>query len=113
MASAAFPRRIPRPERKKAGRTCRAHRAWVRLHFCSVPGCRRLPIECAHIRGGTDGGAGIKPSDKWVISLCLFHHREQHQLGEPRFEEKHGIDLLNLAREFARRSPHWAKLIRM
>jgi hypothetical protein len=55
----------------------------------------------------------MKPSDKWVISLCLFHHREQHQLGEPRFEEKHGIDMLNLAREFVRRSPYWAKLIRM
>jgi hypothetical protein len=65
------------------------------------------------VRGGTDGGTALKPSDKWVISLCQFHHREQHQLGERSFEERHSINTRELAREFARRSPHWLKLSRI
>jgi hypothetical protein len=62
------------------------------------------------VRAGADGGAALKPSDKWAISLCAHHHREQHRIGEPRFEDKYGLDLNGLAREFARRSPHWQKL---
>src|SRR5436305_15342556 len=69
MLELRFPAlQAPKP-RKKMSRTCAAHRAWVRRHRCSVPGCRNLPIECAHVRGGTDGGLGVKPSDKWTISL--------------------------------------------
>jgi hypothetical protein len=114
LPDVAFPRRMPqRPRVGKVARACPAHRMWVRQHFCSVPLCRRGPIECAHVRTGTDGGAGIKPSDKWVVSLCAFHHREQHQIGELDFEGKHDIDLRALAREFARRSPHWRKLAGM
>ncbi|MFL6728287.1 MAG: putative HNHc nuclease [Sphingomicrobium sp.] len=82
----------------------------MRRHHCSVPRCDRLPIECAHVRIGTDGGAGLKPSDRWVISLCRSHHREQHEIGELSFEEKYSIDLQALAREFVRRSPHKQKL---
>ena len=55
----------------------------------------------------------LKPSDKWVISLCLFHHREQHKVGEKRFQDKYDIDMLELAQEFARKSPHWQKLSRL
>jgi len=113
MLSVVLPRLVLQPKRKRQSRTCAAHRAWIKRHYCSVPDCRRGPIECAHVRGGTDGGAGLKPSDKWAISLCVHHHREQHRIGERRFEEKYGIDLIGLAREFARRSPHWQKLSRM
>lgn len=91
-------------------RDCSAHRAWVRRHHCSVPGCDRLPIECAHVRGRTDGGTGLKPSDQWAVSLCRLHHAEQHRIGEGGFEKRYGIDLLELAAAFARRSPHWKKL---
>ena len=101
------------PSGPSSSRTCPAHRAWVRRHHCSVPGCHRMPIECAHVRRGTDGGLGLKPADRWVISLCVFHHREQHSIGERNFELKHDISMLDLAREFARRSPHWAKLSKM
>jgi hypothetical protein len=55
----------------------------------------------------------VKPSDKWAISLCVVHHREQHRLGEATFETRHGIDLKALATEFARRSPNWRKLAMM
>ena len=82
----------------------------MRRHHCSVPGCLENTIECAHVRRGSDGGVGLKPSDRWVISLCVAHHREQHQIGERAFEERYSLDLSALAAEFAQRSPFRSKL---
>src|SRR4029079_7119319 len=110
MARTVLPGYIPKPAKLRTTRSCPAHRAWIRKHYCSVPGCKRLPIECAHVRTGTDGGTGLKPSDKWSISLCEHHHREQHSIGERAFEQRHDIDLSELAQEFARRSPFASKL---
>lgn len=106
MPSVQLPRRLERAERRRDQRSCPAHRAWVRRHRCCVPGCLGTPIECAHVRTGTDGGTALKPSDRWAISLCLEHHREQHSIGEQAFERRYDIDLYDLALEFARRSPH-------
>jgi hypothetical protein len=106
MPELRFPGWAPAATRKATSRTCAAHRAWVRKHRCSVPGRLRMPIECAHARGGTDGGMGLKPSDKWAISLCQFHHLEQHRIGEQAFEAKYDLTLVHLAGEFARRSPY-------
>lgn len=100
----------PKVKRANSWRSCPAHRAWVRKHHCSVPDCKLLPIECAHVRRGTDGGTGLKPSDRWTISLCAGHHRQQHDIGEQAFEHRHGIDLSALAEEFWRRSPIRLKL---
>ncbi len=105
MAS-LMPRRIRRTRERSERRSCPAHRTWVRRHHCSVPGCLAIDIECAHVRSGTDGGIGLKPSDKWCISLCRAHHAEQHLIGEAAFEQKHVLDLSSIAAEFARRSPH-------
>jgi hypothetical protein len=110
MLSKPLPQRLERSRKEPDPRTCPAHRAWVRRHHCCVPECHQVPIECAHVRSGTDGGIGLKPSDKWVISLCALHHREQHQIGEPRFQRRHGLDLRQLATLFAKRSPHRHKL---
>lgn len=110
MPELRLPPRLQRQRTPKVTRSCPAHRAWVRRHRCCVPGCSRLPIECAHVRLGTNGGMGLRPSDKWVISLCVFHHAQQHRLGEKRFECLHRLDLASLAQEFARRSPHWRDL---
>ena len=107
MADLRLPDRVRTDKRRSSTRSCPAHRAWIRRHHCCVPGCKRLPIECAHVRTGTDGGTALKPSDRWCISLCRFHHAEQHRLGEPRFEIKHGICLIWLAEIFVRRSPHF------
>lgn len=112
MPELRFPAQLPREQRKKTSRTCAAHRNWVRRHRCSVPGCTQLPIECAHVRSGTDGGLGIKPSDKWTISLCRAHHHEQHEIGERAFETKYEVNLTELAVEFARRSPLLSSLNR-
>jgi hypothetical protein len=68
------------------------------------------PIECAHVRTRTNGGLSLKPSDRWVISLCAGHHQEQHAIGERAFECRYGLDLRAIAEEFTRRSPHWKAL---
>jgi len=47
----------------------------------------------------------MKPSDKWTVSLCRLHHLEQHEIGETAFQAKHEVDLIELANEFALRSP--------
>lgn len=65
------------------------------------------------MRSATDAGMALQPSDRWVISLCVFHHHEQHQIGERQFDAKHGIDMHELALAFARKSPHWLKLAEM
>lgn len=104
-----LPPRIKNKSRKAdKGRRSPAHRAWVRSHSCCVCGSETA-IECAHVRNGTDGGVGIKPSDKWCISLCRDCHSLQHQIGEVGFEMESGIDMKALAEEFYRKSPHRPK----
>jgi hypothetical protein len=105
-----LPPRIKRASGKKdVGKRSPAHRAWVRGHACCACGSQTA-IEAAHVRVGTDGGIGMKPSDRWVISLCKEHHTEQHQIGEPAFERRYGIDMRRLAEAFFRASPHRHKL---
>jgi hypothetical protein len=105
-----LPPRIKRDSgRKDAGKRSPAHRKWVRGHACSACGSE-VAVECAHVRTGTDGGTGIKPSDKWCISLCKDCHAEQHILGEASFAFKHKIDMKALAFAFFMRSPHRSKL---
>ena len=113
MPELVIPQLRAKPPRQRVSRSCAGHRSWVKRHWCSVRGCRRMPIECAHVRSGTDGGMGMKPSDRWAVSLCEHHHREQHQLGERAFEERYSLDLKQLAAEFARQSPFSSKLERM
>ena len=78
------------------------HRQFIRRHAC-VMGCERLPIQCAHVRLGTDGGTGLKPSDWWCVPLCAKHHADQHAIGEQSFW--HGIDPRKLALSYALKSP--------
>ncbi len=105
-----LPPRIKRDSGKKdAGKRSPAHRKWVRGHHCV--GCgSSAGVECAHVRSGTDGGVGIKPSDKWTVSLCSECHRRQHQIGEPEFERAWGINLKAIAEALYRASPHRRKL---
>jgi hypothetical protein len=105
-----LPQRIKRESgRKQEGRRSPAHRSFVRSHACCACGST-AGIECAHVRTGTDGGIGFKPSDAWTISLCGECHRKQHQLGEGTFERLHEIDMKKLAAEFLKASPHRSKL---
>ena len=107
---------MPLPQRIKTksdkadrGKRSPAHRAWVRGFACSACGSTEA-IECAHVRNGTDGGIGLKPSDKWTISLCKTCHSMSHRIGEDSFAAKFNINLKDLAEEFAKKSPHWRKI---
>ena len=103
------PRIKSKSDKAEKGRRSPAHRAWVRKFACCGCGATAA-IECAHVRVGTDGGVGIKPSDKWVISLCRDCHSRQHQIGEQSFERETGINMKALAEAFLRTSPHKSKL---
>lgn len=105
-----LPARISRKSDKaEKPRRSPAHRAWVRGHACSACGSQS-GIECAHVRIGTDGGVGIKPSDRWCISLCKNCHAQQHMIGETSFSAVWKINMKALAEEFYRASPHRHKL---
>jgi hypothetical protein len=103
------PRRPSKSDKAEKGRRSPGHRNWVRLHGCSACGSF-AGVECAHVRTGTDGGVGFKPSDRFCISLCRDCHARQHQIGEPAFEKETGIDMKALAEAFFAKSPHRRKL---
>lgn len=104
------PRIKTKSGRENEGKRSPAHRAWVRGHACCACGST-AGIECAHVREGTDGGFGMKPSDRWCISLCGDCHRRQHTIGEGPFEKEHGISLKTMAAAFFTQSPHRHKML--
>lgn len=99
---------IKRPK-ADSGLRCPAHLNWVRRHACCACGAT-AGIEAAHVRTGTFGGMGMKPSDKWALSLCGECHSLQHRLGEQSFSALKAIDMRELAEAFYRASPHRHKL---
>lgn len=101
----SLPRRIPKKPKRASRWRSIAHCNDVRGHHCCVPGCEERPIEVAHVRRGSGAGVGQKPDDWNTLSLCRWHHAEQHNIGEASFEAKHGIDLRELADLFAKESP--------
>ena len=108
-----LPRRIKhKSRREQAQKRFPGHCAWVRGHACCACGSTAA-IECAHVRNGTGGGVGMKPSDRWCLSLCHDCHAKQHSMGEASFEKFAGINMKALAEEFAKASPHWPKLREM
>lgn len=106
-------KREPMGLREEPQIRCPGHLAWVRGHACSVGGASGQGcggrMEAAHVRSGTDGGMGVKPSDTYTIPLCSDHHAEQHRIGESAFERRRGIDMKAIAEGLARTSPHRTK----
>jgi hypothetical protein len=49
------------------------------------------------VRSRCDGGAGIKSSDRYALSLCTSCHALQHEFGELRFWSTLRIDPLDVA----------------
>lgn len=105
-----LPRRIPKAPKRASRWRSQAHCNFVRSHECSVPGCDGRPIEVAHVRRGSGAGIGQRPHDFFTLSLCREHHSEQHRIGEQSFEDRHGINMSDLAEEFAKRSPRSAEI---
>lgn len=91
-----IPREVKRGKRKPNLRRSAEHLAFVRRLPCVV--CfKDGPSEAAHVRNKTDGGTGLKPSDRFTVPLCMEHHAEQHNRGELTFWGVLGVDPLNLA----------------
>jgi hypothetical protein len=63
-------------------------------------------IEAHHVRENGNAGAGMKPPDLDVVSLCSYHHAEGHRIGWETFERKYRLDLSKIAEQLAARSPH-------
>jgi len=82
----------PKPEFRRHGQ----HLAFVKLLSCVACG-KAAPSEAAHVRLGTDGGVGIKPSDRYSVSLCTSCHELQHGFGELKFWSVLRIDPLSVA----------------
>jgi hypothetical protein len=49
------------------------------------------------VRTGTDGGAALKPGDRYTVPLCTVCHAKQHRMGELSFWSALCIDPLNVA----------------
>lgn len=106
-----LPPRIFRKSRRDLRLRSPENRLWVRTHACCVSHCSsESKIIAAHVRMGAQAGMGMKPGDDVTVSMCDDHHREQHQIGEPEFMRKYGIDLVALAKEFADTSPALRRL---
>ena len=92
--------RIPRTSMRRNGaprfRKRAQHLAFIRQLPCVACGYAP-PSEAAHVRSGSDGGAGMKPSDRFSLPLCTECHALQHQFGELRFWSVLRIDPLNVA----------------
>ena len=112
-----------RPRRQKRERMgvreapqfrCPGHLQWIRGCKCALEGraghvCAG-PVEAAHVRTGTDGAMGVKPSDYWAVPFCRDGaHAPQHSVGEAAFERANKIDMKSLARQYAAISPHRTK----
>ncbi len=98
MPAPRIPRTGHRSKPKPSLRRRAQHLAFVRLLTCVACGCRPLlGIQAAHVRSGTDGGIGMKPSDRYAVPLCTGCHGDQHRVGELSFWAELGIDPLDTA----------------
>lgn len=104
-----LPRRIKsKPSRESDRIRCPGHLKFIREFRCVVRGCYNWPTIAHHVRIGLAGGTSLRPGDDKAVSLCDAHHLTEpgalHQMGEEPFEQKHGLDLVALAQEFAGKS---------
>lgn len=85
-----------------------SHLAWVRKFSCSILGRHECSgkVVAHHVHEEADGGIGIKPSDSFAIPLCDGAHRQLHDIGETAFMVRFGVDLIALAANLWRTSPH-------
>jgi hypothetical protein len=96
MPPPRIPRTALRGKRKPDHRTRTKHLGFVRQLPCVACG-KPAPSEAAHVRSGSDGGAGMKPSDRYSLPLCTDCHELQHQFGELTFWSVLRIDPLNVS----------------
>jgi hypothetical protein len=96
MTTPRIPRWVARPKPKPDRRRRAQHLAFIRQLACVACGTA-APSEAAHVRSGSDGAAGMKPSDRYSAPLCSSCHALQHQFGELTFWSTLRIDPLVVA----------------
>ena len=100
-------RKIPKAAKEGGRFKSQRHLRHVREHAC-VNCDASVNIEAAHVRLGSDGGMGRKPSDYYAVALCggaAGCHARQHQMGEASFWAEVGKDPQTVIAEFVRTSP--------
>ena len=65
------------------------YRQFIASLPCLVSG-RIGETQAAHLRTGTGGGMGLKPSDIYCVPLSFKEHKRQHDIGERTFWEPYG-----------------------
>ena len=101
-AQPRIPRTVLRPKPRPDPRRAAKHLAFLRELPCIACGAQP-PCQAAHVRKGTDGGIGTKPSDKFALPLCGPSggsegcHTKQHHTGEVSFWSALGIDAVDTA----------------
>jgi len=97
MLPSRIPKTLARTKRKPDPKRAVAHLSFVRgVGICLCCGVIGL-VQAAHVRAGTDGGTGTKPSDKYTVPLCDECHRIQHNKGELTFWGDLGTEPLNVS----------------
>jgi len=96
MPAPRIPRTVARGKPKPDPRRRVQHLTFVRQLSCVACG-KAAPSEVAHVRSGSDGSAGMKPADRYSVSLCTSCHELQHRFGELTFWSTLRIDPLNVA----------------
>lgn len=86
-------RKIPKQAKRTGRWKSQKHRTHVRGHAC-VKCDSTAAIEVAHVRLGSDGGMGRKPSDYYTVSLCKPCHTQQHETGEATFWKGYNLDAI-------------------
>ncbi len=96
MPAARIPRTVASGKPKPNLHRRVQHLAFVRQLPCVACG-KAAPSDAAHVRTATDGGVGMKPSDRYAVPLCTVCHAKQHRIGELTFWSALRIDPLNVA----------------
>ena len=85
-------------KRKHNPRRAVMHLDFVReIGICLACGAVVPRCEAMHVRNKTDGGTGLKPSDKFSVPGCTQCHIRQHKVGEVTFWGEIGIDPLDVS----------------
>ena len=109
LARVPLPRKKPKAAKRASRWRSQAHCNHVREHACSIGECTTGDvIEVAHVRMNSGAGVGQKPDDWRTVSLCRFHHQQQHNVGERTFWA--GLDVERLITDFIATSPRRAQI---
>lgn len=64
---------------------------YIKSHYCII--CGKSPVDPDHLEHLGMGGSGKNSKDWSCLPICRIHHRERHDIGNKRFEEKYNINL--------------------